>query len=836
MITFPQDQTKIAGRHRTRAAVIPIIALTVITLTSCAPNASPPPAPASTSTLVNRVVFVEEPDSAKATRELEAGDIQVYAGAMTDPELVRRIKTSPAMGYEISYGSSSELTFNPVGPTFPKTGKLNPFSVPAIREAVNWLIDRKYIAEELYGGSAVPRYFAISTAFPDYAKLAPAARTLEAQYAYNPPKAREVITAEMKKLGAVLTDGKWSYQGNPVELNFLIRTEDRRKDVGGYVAAALEGLGFVVNRQYKAAADASPIWIGSDPGAGAWNLYTGGWASTVIDRDQAGSFSFFYTSKGRPEPLWQAYKPGPDLDKVADTLARRDYHTPDERQKLMADALRLSIQDSVRIWLVDTINISPRASNVAVAADLAGGVSGSWLWPYTLRYTDKTGGSITVASPGLLTEPWNPVAGTNWLYDTMIMRGTESSADLPDPFTGLLIPNRIKSADVYIQEGLPVTRTYDWLTLNFLPTIPVPQDAWINWDATAQRFRTVGEVEPKGLTARTKTVVRYSDDLFKTRWQDGTSISMADVLLGLALSFDRPQKESAIFDESEVPSFQMFLKSFKGIRIVQENPLVAEVYSDQIFPDAEWIADSAAGYFYTAIPWQMLSIGILAEANRELAFSSSKADQLKLEWMSYIAGPSLPILERYRLQALKDSTIPYPNFMGKYVSTGEAAARYTALGNWFKQRGHFWVSNGPFYIESVHPVQKTIVLQRSDDYLKTDDKWLAFTSPRIAEVKTTGLAQLRAGAAAEFQIAVSFKGSPYPLKDIDFIRFLLLRGDGTLVSSGNADPVRDGTWQVKLSAEQSKQLQIGAYRLETIAAPRIVSVASFGSFTFAVIP
>ncbi|MBI4180447.1 MAG: ABC transporter substrate-binding protein [Chloroflexi bacterium] len=785
--------------------------------------------------MADEVVFVEEPDSAKAVRELEADNIQVYSGGLTDPELAQRIKTSSEMGYETSYGSSAELTFNPSGPIF-KTGKLNPFSVAAVREAMNWLIDRHYVAEETYGGLAVPRYFTLNTAFPDYAKLASIARALEVQYAPNPAKAKEVITAEMKKLGAVLTNGKWYYQGKPVELNFIIRTEDKRKDVGDYVATLLENMGFTVNRQYKTAADASPIWIGSDPSEGRWNIYTGGWASTAISRDQASNFAFYYTPTGRPDPLWQAYKPSPEFEKVADTLVRRDYKTLDERQQLMTDALSLSMKDSVRVWLVDTLNISPHRADVAVAADLAGGISGSSLWPYTLRYTDKSGGSITIGSPSLLTEPWNPVAGSNWIYDTMIIRGTEDAVDLPDPYTGLILPNHVKSAEVYVQQGLPVSKTQDWLTLSFVPTIQAPQDAWINWDASAQRFRTVGEVHPGGLTARTKTVVHYADDLFQTRWHDGTKLTMADILLGLALGFDRPQEKSSIFDESEVPSFETFLKYFKGMKIIQENPLVAEVYSDQIFPDAEWIADSADGYFYTSVPWHVLSLGILAETNHELAFSSSKADQLKLEWMSYIAGPSLPILDKYRQQALKDKYIPYANFLGKYVTADEASKRYTALGDWYQKRGHFWVGNGPYYLDSVHTVQKTVVLHRFDQYRQTDQKLLAFTSPRIANVKISGPDQTRIGGAAEFQLEVTFNGKPYPIGDMDLVKFLLFGSNGALAISGDAEAVRDGLWRVRLTADQSKQLQAGANRLEIIAAPKVVSVASFSSFTFAMMP
>lgn len=795
----------------------------------------PPPQPEAAKkvpSLVEEVVFVQEPDAAKAVRMIEAGEMHLYAFGLTDPELVRRVKASPGMGYETSYGSSVELTFNPVGPTFPKTGKLNPFHVPAIREAMNWLVDRRHIAEEIYGGLAVPRYFPLATSFPDYAQLAHVARALESEYGYNPAKARAVITQEMKKLGAVLTDGKWRYGGEPVKLIFLIRTEDKRREVGDYVATLLEGLGFGVDRQYKTAAEASPLWIGSDPAEGRWHLYTAGWGSLAILRDQAGNFSFYYTPRGRPEALWQAYQPAEKFDKLADTLARRDYRTYQERQGLMAEALKLAIEDSVRVWLVDGINVWPRRAEVAVTADLAGGISGSELWPYTLRFLDREGGRVTFGSPSILTEPWNPVAGTNWLFDLMIMGGTGESALLPDPFTGLFWPHRIKSAEVYAKEGLPVIRTLDWLKLSFLPSIEVPKDAWIDWDPQAQRFITVGEKHPAGLAAETKTVVYYADDLYQRRWHDGTRLSLADLVLGLLLAFDRPNKQSLIFDEAEVPAFETFTRHFRGARIVQENPLVVEVYSDLFYPDAEWIAASRAGYFYATVPWHKLAIGVLAEANRELAFSSSKADRLKVEWMSYIAGPSLAVLERHRLKALEEGFIPYRNTLSKFVGPEEARARYSALGEWYQKKGHFWVGQGPFYVESVHPVEKMVVLRRLEERRQVQEQWLAFTEPRLAELQVSGPARVTVGTPAEFQVEVTFKGKPYPVGDMDFVRFLVFDAQGRLSLVQDAQAMGEGLWRIRLTPEQTTALGVGSSRVEAVVAPRVVSIPAFGSFTF----
>lgn len=782
---------------------------------------------------VDEVVFREEGDPAKAIDMMEAGEIQVYALGLNDPELYRKIQSSRVLQHEISYGSNTELTFNPAGPTFGKTGELNPFSVPAIREAVNWLIDRDHIVEEIYGGLGIPKYLPLTSAFPDYARLADEARQLELRYAYNPDKAKAAIAAEMKKLGATSSNGKWFYRGKPVRLIFIIRSDDhQRREIGDYVARLLEDAGFAVDRQYKTATEASPIWVLGDPADGRWHLYTGGWVTLVVNRDQADNFDFYYTSRGRPDPLWQAYKPEPKFDKLAERLRNRDYATTEERKQLLIEALKFALRDSVRVWLADSISVWPRRKDVLLTADLAGGITGSFLWPYTIRFVDRRGDRVNFASPSILTEPWNPVAGGNWIFDMMIQQATQDSATLPDPFTGLFWPQRVKPVDVYVQKGLPVAQTHDWVKLHFVPSIEVPKDAWIDWDPAAERLITVGEKHPKGLAARTKTVVRYDDELLKTKWQDGSDVSLADFVFSFILVFDRAKAKSPLFDQSALTAFEAFTRQFRGVRIVERDPLVVEVYSDQLFPDAELIASTRAADFYTNFPWHGVALGVMAEKDRELAFSSSKADRSKVEWTNYIAGPSLAILDRELATALKEGFIPYAKTLGEYVSREQAADRYEKLRAWRQARGHFWVGNGPFYLHSVHPVEKIVVARRSELFTDPSDKWTRFSEPRIADVEISGPRTVKSGAAAEYQIDVTFRGKPYPAKDAEFVRFMVIDSRGGLVELADAEPVRDGLWRVRLSGKETARLGTGANRLEIAVTARVVAVPTFKTFWF----
>ncbi|MFU8857141.1 MAG: ABC transporter substrate-binding protein [Deferrisomatales bacterium] len=782
--------------------------------------------------LLDQIVFTQETDVGKVTGLIETGSHHLFAQGVSSTTVFRQVRDSEHAAYDISYGSSVELSINPAGPRF-RNEELNPFHVAEIREALNWLINRRYVAEELYGGLAAPRYLPLNTAFPDYARLADVARALEIRYQHDPERGARVISREMEKLGAGRVDGRWVFDGRPVRVTVLIRTEDARRRVGDYVANLLEDLGFRVERHYRTAEEASRIWIAGDPHAGRWHIYTGGWISTIINRDLAENFSYYYTPRGRPEPLWQAYEPSPELDEAADRLQRRDYATWGERQELMAQALDLAMRDSVRVWVVDQLNVWPRAKNVELAVDLAGGVAGSWLWPYTIRFRDRVGGNLVFATPSLLTEPWNPVAGSNWLFDTMIIRALEDAEVLPDPFTGLYWPQRIESAAVTVGEGVPVGRTHDWLTLDTAAEIRVPEDVWIDWDGDERRFVTVGEKHPEGVTARTRTVVRYEPGYLKRRWHDGSQVSQADLVLPWILTFERANEKSPLFDAAHVPTFEVFLRHFRGWRMVSSDPLVIEVYSDQIYPDAETIVAARAP---TASPWHALALGVRSETAGELAFSSNKADRMQVSWMSLVAGPSLAVLDRHLTGSSRDGFVPYAETLQQFLRPGEPAERYRALAEWRRQRGHFWVGTGPFYLQSVHPVERVVVLRRFEDFPDRADKWLRFTTPEIPELELDGPMVAEPGEPAEFRLRVSFGGEPYPEAAIETAHYLVFDGDGRLVLEGDAAPVEPGLWAIRLTPEQLARFGAGANSLEVAVTSRRVALPSFASHAFATTP
>ncbi len=792
-----------------------------------------------TGAWVDTVVVLEEPNADAAVSRLEAGDLDVYAFAISTASTYKKIKESEALHYKTSYGSYNEITFNPSACA--DETQLNPFAVPRIREAMNYLVDREYIIQEFMGGLGTPRWVPINTASADRGRLAAEIRQIEAKYAHNPEKAQEIVSEEMEKLGATFEGGKWMFSGKPVTLIGLIRTEDERTQIGDYFAGLLQDLGFEVTRSYKTGTEAAPIWQQADPKECQFNFYTGGWVSTAVNRDASSNFNFFYTPKGLPRPLWQAYTPVQAFEDLAQRLNDNDYRTLEERKELFASALPLAMEDSVRIWLLDRSSVAPLRKEVDLAADLSGSIYGSSLWPYTLRRLGQVGGSIRWASAQILTEPWNPVAGTNWVYDTALIRATADSAAIVDPNTGLAWPQRIASLDVQVEERLQVGKTNDWVNLEFVPEIVVPTDAWVDWDAEKQVFITAGEFFTETAKAKMKTTITYPPDLFeKVKWHDGNNLTMGDMMMFLIINFDQAKEKSAIYDEAQVAAFESFMATFKGIKIVSQDPLTIEYYTDNWTLDAE----NAAGNFnalwpyygYGPAPWQSIAIGVMAEADNKAAFSANKAQIKEIEQFSFIAGPTLEILKGYLDEAVAAGTVPYSPTLSAYITPEEAKARYESLQEWFRVRGHFWIGTGPFYLQRAFPVEGTVILERFRDFPDPATKWLRFSEPAIPDVAIDGESQVIAGEAATFQVLVNLGDKPYAASDIYSVSYLLFDSKGEMVDSGQATLKEEGIYEIALSQEMSQALGEGSNKLEVIVVSRLVALPSLEEFEFVTAP
>jgi peptide/nickel transport system substrate-binding protein len=821
-------------------------------LSACGPSAPPgqvPPRQAGKGGYLDEIdVSVVKSDSAIA--QIQAGTINLFSPNMASSDLPT-IKAS-GLSYTSSYGGNYAIMFNPA--KFKDATVLNPFSDKKIREAMNWLIDRNYVNQEIYAGGSLAKFFAITTQLVDYAGVVDIARSLESKYAYNLATAQKVISAEMGTLGATAgADGKWQFNGKPVSLIFIIRSDSdgTRKPMGDYVAGQLEKVGFTVDRQYKTAPEASPIWIGSDPVDGKWNLYTAGWVNSGLTRDEKNQFQQMYLPSSQQGLSVFLANTGvdPAFQKAGDDLANGNFTTIAQRHDLMVKAMELSIQDSIQVWVIEQKSYSPYQSNLNISYDLGSGIEVAAMYPYNLRFTDKEGGQVKVGTNDLFTEPWNTIGGDNWVWDTAVMRMTTQGSDIAaqggimaDPYTGLAWPQRIATAEVTVQTGLPVSKTLDWVTLKTQDKIDVPADTLIDWDAKAQKFITAGTKFPNGTTAKVKSVVTYPSDLFDTvKWHDGSPISVADFMMPNILLFDRGSKDSPIYDEASVPYLDSVKTYFKGFRITSTNPLTYESYSDLYYSDAE--LDVVSGWPTSPLglsgenSWDVFAISNMAEAAGELAYTADKADAKKIDQMSWIGGPSLVVLAKHLDEAIAAGTIPYAPTMGQYLTADQAKARYNSLKAWYGVHQHFFIGTGPYYIDKANLIGKTITLKNNGWFTDASDRWAKFASPKLASVQLDGPAQVKIGDKATFTVAVTYKGSPYLNADVKQVKYLLYDATGAVIATGEATAgTGDGNYQIVLGPDVTSKLVAGSYKIEVAVVPIPVAIPAFTSIDFKVGP
>lgn len=811
------------------------------------PTAVPEPEPVRTTRKGGWLdeIVISVVDNASAITQIQAGAIDIYAAGMSSDALPEI--EAAGLDYAQSNGLYYELTFNTYGPIFDKsTGKVNPFHFAKAREAMNWLVDRDYINREVYNGGALAKFWSIITNMPDYTKMAETVRALEAKYAYNPELAKAQMDEVMLGIeGVTIEDGKYFFGGEQVQLIFIIRNDSDRTriPIGDYVANQLESIGFAVDRQYKTSSEASPIWVRGNTADGLWNLYTGAWSATIIDRDEGDNFEFFDTPQSAYgfSSTWQSFPTGMDTEygQLADKLAYNKFQTLEERDAALAKMLEMALKESIHVWLIDGKNFTPYKDGLAVTYDLAAGVDGSMIWPYTIRWEGEEGGQLKWGQPDLFVDPWNPIAGSNWAFDQAIGRATWGSAYMVDPHTGLYWPQYFDRAEVTIKSGLPVGKTLDWVDLKFADEIVVPEDAIVDWDAENQAFITAAEKFPEGTTANRKSIVYYPADLFDTvKWHDGSPLDLGDFIYAWIISLDMGKEASPIYDEAYAANAEALLANYKGFRILSESPLTIEVFGDSFQTDAELnIVTMWPSFSYGEAPWHTLAVAARADEAGELAYSADKADAKStetttVEWFSMIGGPSLEIVSNWLDVSIEESYIPYANVLADYITEEEAVARYENAKAFFAEYGHYNIGTGPYILSEVFLTEKVATLVHNPNHAFLADKWSQFGDPKVAEIELDGEGTVVLTGEFSFDVYVTFKGEAYPADEIKEVKGLLYDATGQIVKVLDGELVEDGYYTITVPADVAMAMEAGASKMEAVVVPLTVAIPSFTALEF----
>ncbi|MBC7094176.1 ABC transporter substrate-binding protein [Thermococcus sp.] len=218
-----------------------------------------------------------------------------------------------------STSAFGDLVFNPVhdpdNPYVITVGDkkyFNPFAVRKVRFGLQYLISRAHAVQNIFQGSAGAMYTPWVSSETGYNYVQSVVEAYDLSEQPDEAFALQLIEEGMQEAAQELAemgyklekvDGKWYFEGEPVKIIGLGRSEDERKDIALYVVneilpkVGIESEANIVDRR-----TASGMVYTSDPSSYQWNFYTEGWVSSTNVKFSISRIIQYYSS------IW--YAPG----------------------------------------------------------------------------------------------------------------------------------------------------------------------------------------------------------------------------------------------------------------------------------------------------------------------------------------------------------------------------------------------------------------------------------------------------------------------------------------------------------------------------------------------
>jgi len=751
---------------------------------------------AEKSTFFDSVKFIQYLDENTALEEVRNGNLDIYYDRISSDRLENQ-KSREGLEVFDSTGGYYSILVNPA-----ESNEFNPFSIKDVRFALNYLIDRKLIVNELMGGYGSPMITYYSPSDPEYLTVIEQLETFN--FRYDPILAEEMISNALKEKGATKSNGQWEINHKPIEITIFIRTDDPvRKSIGEILAYELEKIGFTVKKDFGDLNKAFVVVYGSDPAEMKWNLYTEGWGrSAFVKYDSTGLAQmyspWFSNMPGFNNPSYWNYK-NEYLDTITQKIYSGDFQSEDQRADLIQDAVAEGIDQSVRIFLASKIDQYVANEKMeGIVNDLGAGVP-SRFTPINSRSDDK---ELVIGVKEIYQGAWNPVMGLSDKYSRQIWGIISDPITFKNPFSGKTFPVR---ADWDVETAGPNGK------------LNLPDDA-IMWDPVKQQWKKV----PPGTQATSK--VRF--DFKFSNWHNGQKMDMNDIIHSLYFTMEwgtQTDENDKTFDVEFTPIASQAVQTIIGIKPIDEDTI--DVYVNYWHFDEDEIADWAA--IWSPMPWEISAAMEQSVIDGKASFSRSGATNKNVSWISLIIPNDAKMIQSYLNEFSEKKYIP-KSLESFETDFNYFDNRYTASSEWVKAHNHAVISNGPFYLSAYSPESRTIIVNAFDDetYPFKLGHWSEFEKtefPKITNVNVPNIIQK--GTDLEISVETSHADSIlYFLTDIN--------RNSTLSELISVDK---NFTMIKIPGEKTERLDTGAKDLKIFAISNSVLKPDYYTTSFLVV-
>jgi peptide/nickel transport system substrate-binding protein len=739
---------------------------------------------------VDEVRFIHYLDENVAIEQIKSGTLDSYY-FRAPLEIASDLSDDPSLKVYDRISGSFSLLLNPAPSK--DDNFINPFAFRQIRTAMNYLIDREFIANEVLKGYGTPLVDPFGVYSPEYLNVADVVETFA--FRYNPSLAEKLISDTIMDKGAIKENGKWTFRGNPISIKVLIRSDDSaRKSLGEIMASELEKVGFTVLKDYGDLNKANRLIYGSDPQDLQWQVYTESFVgSTAFVKDNAALTAQMYAPwqgnmPGGQNPSFWNYK-NSTLDQITQRIVFYNFTSEQARNDLLRNATRDGIQEAVRIFVARNIDpIVASASLRGLVNDFGAGITSKYSLINVRPTKDK---SLDIGVKQIYQGAWNNVGGFTDAYSLNIYSAVSDSGTFRNPYTGEIIPMRNEWTSIATKGPLnrlvvsPDAKVWDPL-----------RHIWINQNTTAM------------------STVTYK--ILYSNWHNGIPMDKSDLLYSYYFPFEWATNEGQndkTFDPEYGSKVSSSLPLTKGIRFIRDD--LVESYVDQWHYDEKEIAGSAS--LWTDVPWEITAATERLVTSGKFAYSRGEANSKNVDWLSLII-PQHAMAIKSELQKMSAEGF-VPAALKDIVSPADAKKRYDASIRWIDAHKHAIISNGPFFLDNFNPSGRTITIKayRDNTYPFDQGHWSLFESPRLATVKKVVTPNfVTIGQSSKIVTYIDVDGQP---SNNASINYFISDKDGKLIIKGKAEHNNneDGNFQITLKSNETSKLSVGPNLLKIFA-------------------
>jgi hypothetical protein len=206
------------------------------------------------------------------------------------------------------------------------------------------------------------------------------------------------------------------------------------------------------------------------------------------------------------------------------------------------------------------------------------------------------------------------------------------------------------------------------------------------------------------------------------------------------------------------------------------------------------------------------------------AFSKGEAERRGVEWLDLVRSKQLNVrlaslVELFEREAYRPATL------ASLVSAEEARRRWAALAAFYKERGHFLVTNGPYRLKQWSDESVTLDAFRDLTYPLGVGSYDAYANPRRGYITKVDQEKNRIRLSGDIEVLVKFGRSEKiertPLQSVprDVLkrsspecRYVLTDETGRVVLAGAAPLGEDFAFQVNLDG----RLGAGRYTMAAL--------------------